>query len=119
MFFSAAERAFIAANRLRLRHLAEEGSTTAALYLEAFRQPERALSTAMIGVTVAHIVAGSAVSWTLLPGLGAGGALGAAILLAPGMLIFWRIIPQAGAREWAARPIPTLYRPLSLIGTPL
>src|SRR2546422_7465249 len=34
MFFSAAEMAFIAANRLRLRHLAEEGSTTAALYLE-------------------------------------------------------------------------------------
>ena len=39
MFISAAEMAFIAANRHRLRHLAEEGSRTAALYLEAFRQP--------------------------------------------------------------------------------
>ena len=38
-FFSAAEMAFIAANRLRLRHLAEEGNATAARYLEAFRQP--------------------------------------------------------------------------------
>ena len=37
MFFSAAEMAFIAANRLRLRHLAEEGSGIAARYLEAFR----------------------------------------------------------------------------------
>ena len=58
MFFSAAEMAFIAANRLRLRHLAEEGNATAAQYLESFRQPERVLSTAMMGVTIAHIVAG-------------------------------------------------------------
>ena len=43
MFFSAAEMAFIAANRLRLRHLAEEGDTTAAEYLESFRRPERLL----------------------------------------------------------------------------
>jgi len=50
MFFSAAEMAFIAANRLRLRHLAEEGHRVAAEYLEAFRQPARVLSTAMIGV---------------------------------------------------------------------
>ena len=58
MFFSAAEMAFIAANRLRLRHLAEEGNAVAARYLESFRQPERLLSTAMMGVTIAHIVAG-------------------------------------------------------------
>ena len=32
MFFSAAEMAFIAANRLRLRHLAEEGNAVAAHY---------------------------------------------------------------------------------------
>ena len=38
-FFSAAEMAFIAANRLRLRHLAEGGNRTAARYLEAFRSP--------------------------------------------------------------------------------
>jgi putative hemolysin len=60
MFFSAAEMAFIAANRLKLRHLAEEGSRVAAQYLESFRRPERVLSTAMVGVTVAHIVASSA-----------------------------------------------------------
>src|SRR5207253_3347399 len=35
MFFSAAEMAFIAANRPRLRHLAEQGSATATAYLEA------------------------------------------------------------------------------------
>ena len=41
MFFSAAEMAFIAANRLRLRHLAEEGHAVAARYLSrsASRSP--------------------------------------------------------------------------------
>src|SRR5206468_9194145 len=99
MFFSATEMAFIAANRLRLRHLAEEGSSTAALYLEAFRQLERALLTAMIGVTVAHIVAGSAVTWSLLPVLGAWALLVATFLLISVMLVFGEIIPKAIARE--------------------
>src|SRR2546428_9038489 len=101
MFFSATEMAFIAANRLRLRHLAEEGSSTAALYLEAFRQPERALSTAMIGVTVAHIVAGSAVTWSLLPLLRAWAPLLAAFPFNPGMVGFGRVNPQALTRPWA------------------
>src|SRR3989442_8700014 len=107
MFFSAAEMAFIAANRLRLRHLAEEGSTTAALYLEAFRQPERALSTAMIGVTMAHIVAGSAGAGSLLPVLGAWAPPVATIPLAPVMLVFGESIPQAIAPERAATLVPT------------
>ncbi|PYN83661.1 MAG: hypothetical protein DMD96_01215 [Candidatus Rokuibacteriota bacterium] len=117
MFFSATEMAFIAANRLRLRHLAEEGSSTAALYLEAFRQPERALSTAMIGVTVAHIVAGSAVTWSLLPVLGAWAPLVATFLLTPVMLVFGEIIPKAIAREWATSLILKLYRPLTWAAT--
>ena len=55
--FSAAEMSFIAANRVRLRHIAEGGNRTAVRYLEAFRNPERLLSTAMMGVTIAHITA--------------------------------------------------------------
>jgi CBS domain containing-hemolysin-like protein len=113
MFFSAAEMSFIAANRLRLRHLAQEGSPTAARYLQAFRHPEGALSTAMIGVTMAHIVAGSALTWTLLPALGAWAPVVATIFLTPVMLVFGEIIPKAIAREWATSLILMLYRPLT------
>jgi CBS domain containing-hemolysin-like protein len=112
MFFSAAEMAFIAANRLRLRHLAEEGNRVAAAYLEAFRNPARVLSTAMMGVTIAHIVASSAVTFALLPRLGGAAALVATAVLTPLMLVFGEIIPKAVAREWATRLILTLYRPL-------
>jgi magnesium and cobalt exporter, CNNM family len=113
MFFSAAEMAFIAANRLRLRHLAEEGNATAERYLEDFRRPERVLSTAMMGVTIAHIVASSALTFALLPSLGAVAGLVATVTLTPIMLVFGEIIPKAIAREWATSLILKVYRPLS------
>jgi len=113
MFFSAAEMAFIAANRLRLKYMAEEGSGVARGYLEAFRQPERVLSTAMIGVTVSHIVAASAVTWALLPVLGGMAPIVVTILLTPVMLVVGEIIPKAVAREWATSLILRLYRPLT------
>jgi CBS domain containing-hemolysin-like protein len=111
-FFSAAEMAFIAANRLRLRHLAEEGSRTAARYLEDFRRPERVLSTAMMGVTIAHIVASSAVTFALLPVLGAWAPWVVTAALTPVMLVFGEIIPKAVAREWATTLILRLYAPI-------
>jgi len=113
MFFSAAEMAFIAANRLRLRHAAEEGSRTAARYLEAFRHPEHALSAAMMGVTVAHIVASSTATWTLLPALGGLAPVLVTVVLTPVMLILGEIIPKAVARERATSLILTLYWPLT------
>jgi CBS domain containing-hemolysin-like protein len=113
MFFSAAEMAFIAANRVRLRHLAEEGSATAARYLESFRRPERVLSTAMMGVTISHIVAASAATWTLLPVLGGLAPLVVTVTLTIVMLVVGEIIPKAIAREWATTLILTFYRPLT------
>jgi CBS domain containing-hemolysin-like protein len=111
-FFSAAEMAFIAANRLRLRHLAEEGSRTAARYLEDFRRPERVLSTAMMGVTIAHIIASSAVTYALLPVLGGWAPWVVTAALTPVMLVFGEVIPKAVAREWATSLILRLYVPI-------
>jgi CBS domain containing-hemolysin-like protein len=113
MFFSAAEMAFIAANRLRLRHLAEEGHAVAARYLEAFRQPERILSTAMVGVTISHIVASSIATVLLLPAFDRWAWLVATAVITPLMLVFGEIIPKAVAREWATSLILSLYRPLT------
>ena len=113
MFFSAAEMAFIAANRLKLRHLAHEGNPVAARYLESFRNPERVLSTAMMGVTVAHIVASSAMTRSLLGTLGSYAPLVVTLVLTPVMLIFGEIIPKTLAREWATTLILRLYRPLT------
>src|SRR5437867_11417359 len=86
-FFSAAEMAFIAANRIRLRHLAEQGSRGARSYMEAFQRPERLLSTAMMGVTIAHVSA-SAVTTALLLNWLEHRSFWATVLLTPLMLVF-------------------------------
>jgi len=113
MFFSAIEMAFIAANRLKIRHLAEEGDAVAAQYLEAFRHPERVLSTAMMGVTIAHIVASSALTWSLLSRLGNLAPVVVTLALTPIMLVLGEIMPKVVAREWATDLIMKLYRPLT------
>ncbi|MGH7396421.1 MAG: hemolysin family protein [Candidatus Rokuibacteriota bacterium] len=120
--FSAAEMSFIAANRVRLRHLAEGGHRTAVRYLEAFRKPERLLSTAMMGVTIAHITASSVATWALIPVVGSGAALLVTGALTPLMLVFGEVIPKAVARERATGLILVLFPMVETLGkvlTPL
>jgi magnesium and cobalt exporter, CNNM family len=112
-FFSAAEMAFIAANRLKLRHLAESGHRVAAAYLESFRKPERILSTAKMGGPIAHVIAASAATFALLPAFGSTAPLIVTAALTPLMLIFAEIIPKAITREFATPLILWLYRPLT------
>jgi len=107
--FSAAEMAFIAANRIRLRHLAEGGHGTATRYLDAFARPEWVLSTAMMGVTISHIVASTVATWGLLPALGGAAPLVVTGVLTPILLVFGEIIPKAIAREWATGMILRLF----------
>jgi CBS domain containing-hemolysin-like protein len=121
-FFSAAEMSFIAANRLRLRHMAEGGHRTAVRYLEAFRSPERLLSTAMMGVTLAHITASSVATWALIPVVGGGAALLVTLALTPLMLVFGEVIPKAVAQERATGLILVLFPMIEGVGkllTPL
>jgi CBS domain containing-hemolysin-like protein len=94
-FFSSAEIAFLAANRVRLRHLAEQGSRVARAYMEAFQHPERMLSTAMMGVTIAHVVSSAVATAALLPWLGGQASFWATLVLTPTMLVFGEILPKA------------------------
>jgi CBS domain containing-hemolysin-like protein len=100
-FFSAAEMAFIAANRIRLRHLAEQGLRVARGYMEAFERPERLLSTAMMGVTIAHVSASALTTALLLPWLERRAALWATLVLTPVMLIFGEIVPKSLTQQRA------------------
>lgn len=112
-FFSAAEMAFLGANRIRLRHLAEGGHRVAGRYLETFSSPERILSAAKIGVPSAHIVAASVATWALLPYFGAWAALVVTLTLTPIMLILGEVIPKAIAQQWSTGLILRLFRPLT------
>ena len=111
-FFSAAEMAFIAANRIRLRHLAEQGVRVARGYLEAFQQPERLLSTAMMGVTIAHVSASALTTALLLPWLDRKAALWATVILTPLMLVFGEILPKTLTQQRATAVALKILDPL-------
>jgi putative hemolysin len=115
-FFSSAEIAFLAANRVRLRHLAEQGSRVARGYMDAFQHPEGLLSTAMMGVTIAHVVSSAVATATLLVWLGGGQAsLWATIVLTPLMLVFGEIVPKAFTQPRATEVAIRTYYPMRAI----
>jgi CBS domain containing-hemolysin-like protein len=111
-FFSAAEMAFIAANRIRLRHLAEQGHRVARAYMEAFQRPERLLSTAMMGVTIAHVSASALTTALLLPWFDRTAALWATAILTPLMLVVGEIVPKALTQQRATAVALRTYDPL-------
>jgi CBS domain containing-hemolysin-like protein len=111
-FFSAAEMAFIAANRIRLRHLAEQGVRVARRYMEAFQRPERLLSTAMMGVTIAHVSASALTTTLLLPWFERQAALWATVILTPVMLVFGEILPKTLTQQQATAVALKTYDPL-------
>jgi putative hemolysin len=111
-FFSSAEIAFLAANRVRLRHLAERGSRVARGYMEAFQRPEQLLSTAMMGVTIAHVVSSAVATAALLPWVGAQASLWATVILTPLMLVFGEIVPKALTQPRATEVALRTFSPL-------
>ena len=100
-FFSAAEIAFIAANRVRLRHLAEQGSRVARGLMAAFQHPERLLATAMMGVTIVQVSAAGLTTALLLGWLDRQASFWATVILTPVMLVFGEILPKALAQTRA------------------
>jgi CBS domain containing-hemolysin-like protein len=115
-FFSSAEIAFLAANRVRLRHLAEQGVRVARGYMEAFQHPERLLSTAMMGVTIAHVVSSAVATATLLPWLGNQASFWATLVLTPTMLVFGEILPKAVTQPRATAVALRTFDPLRGVG---
>jgi Mg2+/Co2+ transporter CorB len=57
VFFSAAETAYIAVNRLRIKYQAEAGDKEAEAIHRIVRNPDRLLGVILLGVTVAEISA--------------------------------------------------------------
>jgi putative hemolysin len=116
---SATETAMTSIGRLRVRHLAEEGSRAAAVLQRLQQDPNRFLSTILVSNTVALILASSVttlLSQTYLPHeLGFWGDLGVSLLLSIFLLIFAEVTPKTLAIRnadrialWMAGPVEAL-----------
>jgi CBS domain containing-hemolysin-like protein len=104
---SATETAMTSVGRLRVRHLAEEGSSAAAVLARLQQEPNRYLSTVLVVNTMALILASFAT--TLLSvryvaaGLGFWGDLTVSLALAIFLLIFAEVTPKTIAIGRAER----------------
>ena len=108
VFFSAAETAFMAVNRLRLKYQADAGDEKAKAIKKILDNPDRILGVILLGVTVAEIAAASLLTYLITfyadeKHVRAAGLIGS-ILLSLVILIFCELTPKIIA---AARPEQT------------
>ncbi len=118
---SGTETALTSIGRLRIRHLAEEGSGAAAVLQRLQQDPNRFLSTVLVVNTVALIVAGSSatlIGQELLPHTwGLAGDLGVSFLLSILLLIFAEVTPKTLAIRNAERIALVAARPVEYLSS--
>ncbi|GHU61549.1 membrane protein [Clostridia bacterium] len=93
-FFSAAETALTTANKIRLKHMAENGNKSAITYLKVIENPSSMLSTILIGNNLANILCSSISTIIALNLWGNAGVGIATALLTIAILVFSEITPK-------------------------
>ena len=115
-FFSASEMALISANRLRLRHLADSGSSRARSIQNLLDNPQKFLATTMVGANLVLVLSSTVASYLFSQKLGWGnrGPWLATVIMLPLILIFSEIVPKTLARPRATELSLILGIPLRL-----
>ena len=136
-FFSAAETAFSSVNKIRLKHLAENGNAAAnkkrgkrtqkaaEKALETALQFDRFLSTVLLGNNIVNILASSIATVFFTAYFGAGGVTAATAVTTVLVLIFAEITPKTLAKEaperfalffvYPVRALMTLFAPVTYL----
>lgn len=103
MFYSGSETALIAADRIRLRHLAGRGDRRARDVLGLVESPGYFLSAVLVGTNLAVIGCTTAFTAIATRHYGDSGPAIATLILVPGVLLFNEIIPKGLFLSYANR----------------
>lgn len=93
-FFSASETAIFSANKVKIRHFAEEGNRQAILMRRMLEQPARPISTILIGNNVVNIGATALATSLMISFFESSGAGIATVIMSVLILIFGEITPK-------------------------
>ncbi len=93
-FFAGAETAFLAADPVRLSHLAEKGDRRARRVLAWRDKPETVLSIVLVGTNLGVIGATATFTALMIQVFGKDGATIATLILVPSLMIFQEIVPK-------------------------
>jgi CBS domain containing-hemolysin-like protein len=102
-FFSASETAFSSVNKIKLKHLAQEGNRKASLVLEITDKYDRFLSTVLIGNNIVNILASSIATVFFVGHFGNSGVTIATAVATVLILTFGEISPKTLAKEMPER----------------
>ena len=102
-FFAGSETAIIAANRVRMRHLATKGDKRARLVLKYINNPEYFLSVVLVGTNLGVIGCTATFTAIMIEFFGTSGPTVATVILVPTLLIFEEIIPKGVFLYYADR----------------
>lgn len=95
MFFSGAEIGIVSANKLKLRHQAAKGSHGAKLALKMLKNPERLLSTTLVGSNITMVINATLATGLMIALFGNNGIWLAIIFVVPFIWIFGEIVPKS------------------------
>ena len=111
-FFSGSETALMSLNRYRLQHRANRGDRWAKVILSIVEQPEKMLSTILIGNTLANLMAASLTTMLAYQWFGEVGVFPMTLFLTLCVLIFSEIIPKTYASYHHEHMVRWVYWPL-------
>ena len=121
-YFSASETAFSTMNRIRMKNLADNGNSRAALALKLVEDYDKLISTILIGNNIVNIVSASLATVVFTVWMGSGGVTASTAIMAVVVLIFGEISPKTLAKESAesfALTTAPFMRALVVLLTPL
>ena len=102
-FFSASEMSYSSCNRIRLEHMAENGSTTAAVAVRILEHFDDALSAILVGNNLVNIASSSLSSVVAILAFGPRSAWIATVIITLAVIIFGETIPKITAQKNATR----------------
>ncbi|MGE5577541.1 MAG: hemolysin family protein [Syntrophothermus sp.] len=116
-FFSGSETALLSVNKLRLRHLAEDGHKGAQRVQSLINKPNRFLASVLVGNNIVNTGAAALATTmiTKMVGGGARAALLATAVVTVLLLVFGEITPKTFASQNSERVAFRVARPISVV----
>ncbi|OGQ36212.1 MAG: hypothetical protein A3F16_04980 [Deltaproteobacteria bacterium RIFCSPHIGHO2_12_FULL_43_9] len=116
-FFSGSEMAIVSADKVRMRHRAQQGDLRARTYLKAIERPERILITTLIGTNIMVITVAAVSTFFLLKFIpDKYSELVSLLILTPVILILGEIVPKGVCQQKANSIAASVVTPLYWVG---
>ncbi len=114
-FFAGSEIAFISVNRIKLRSLVEEKLKSAILVQKLLKDPQRLLTTTLVGTNMSYIISTALFTFLICHLLGVKNEWVVTLIMAPVALVFSELIPKALSRQYADQLVLKLAKVFNLI----